>query len=427
MEFANQIICGDCLEVLAQFPSDSIDLIYMDPPFFTKKHYAVIWGNHLEIREFSDRWIVNENHKKVTKSIDIYLQWIEPRLREFHRVLKDTGSIYLHCDWHANAYLRLLMDEIFNEKNFRNEIIWCYAGGGIPKRDFPRKHDTIFRYTKDYKQFKRKGVFNTEYRPYGDWTETHEPRHSLTAGGTKLDMKKGTPINDWWNDIKNLTSYQKEWLGYPTQKPEALLERIIKASSNEGDLVLDPVLGGGTTIAVAKRLKRRWIGIDVSPVACQVSAQRIGLTKWKIRGYTPLIEETERLAPAAFQKWIVQRLGGVPNPQLTGDMGIDGYLEGNPVQVKRSKSVGRPVVDNFETAIRREGKEQGMLIALSFSPGAKKEAARAKRKDGLQIELIDAQRLLELGVLREKTEKERELEQKRTMKPLTDFELEENE
>lgn len=487
MEFANQIICGDCLEVLAQFPPDSIDLIYVDPPFFTKKQYAVIWGNHLEVREYSDRWIVNENHKKATKSIDVYLEWIEPRLQACHRVLKPTGSFYLHCDWHANAYLRILLGSIFGEKNFRAEIIWSrYQYGHYLSKEHDHVTDTLFRYTKsqDY-------VFNSPKIPLTEELETkrfphieqetgrafrhcplehtsnaynkNEPRTFYKPDGTavkkshsKLGWKwtqetidtrwKESPhlfyftktgrvryklyadesaelrLTNLWLDIPSLSSRSKERLGYPTQKPEALLERIIKVSSNEGDLILDPVLGGGTTIAVAKYLKRRWIGIDISPIACQVSARRLGITKWKIVGYTPLIEELERLKPKIFQKWIVQRLGGIPNPQLIGDMGIDGYLEGNPVQVKRSKSVSRPVVDNFETAIRREGKERGTLIALSFSPGAKKEAARAKRKDGLQIELIDTQKLLELGVLREKTEKERELEKKRTMKPLTEFE-----
>jgi len=425
MEFANQIICGDCLEVLAQFPPDSIDLIYMDPPFFTKKHYAVIWGNHLEVREYSDRWIVNENHKKATKSIDVYLDWIEPRLRACHRVLKTTGSMYLHCDYHANAYLRLLMDDIFGKKNLRNEIIWFYPDSpGRPRRDFARKHDTIFRFTKNAHYKFNDMEIREEILP--ESKERYKSPRVLGGkkylGGEHAESAKiGKIPEDVWR-IPVVKGNSREAMGYPTQKPEALLERIIKASSNEGDLVLDPMVGGGTTVAVAKRLKRCWSGIDVSPIACHVSATRVEQTKWKILGYTPLIEELERLKPDSFQKWIVQRLGGIPNPQLIGDMGIDGYLEGNPVQVKRSKSVSRPVVDNFETAIRREGKERGTLIALSFSPGAKKEAARAKRKDGLQIELIDTQKLLELGVLREKTEKERELEKKRTMKPLTEFE-----
>lgn len=403
LTLGNKIIQGDCLEVLANFPNNCIDLIYLDPPFFTKKHYAVIWGNHLEIREFSDRWITNNKQKKATKSINVYLDWIEPRLRACHQVLKDTGSMYLHCDWHANAHLRLLMDEIFGEKNFQNEIIWSYRTGGVSKRRWGRKHDTIFFYSKTgnftFHLIKEKRYYD---KPFFNSTDGYQ---------TEKDGRIYVwvhPVDVW--DVKAVLNVSKEYLAYPTQKPEELLKRIIEACSNEGDLVLDPMVGGGTTTAAAKRLHRRWIGIDVSPVACQVTANRLGISKWKILNYTPLFEELERLNPATFQSWIVRRLGGIPSPQTTGDMGIDGQFQGNPVQVKRSANVGRNVVDNFETAIRRQGKDKGAIIAFSFTPGAKNEVARAGRKDEIQIELIDEKRMLELGIIREKSDKELELE-----------------
>lgn len=429
MEYVNKIICGDCLEVLAQFPEESVDLIYLDPPFFTKKDYAVIWGNHLELREYSDRWIVNnENHKKATKSIDVYLEWIEPRLRACHRVLKPTGSMFLHCDWHANAYLRLLMDGVFGMKNFKNEIIWHYRRWSGATKHLQRMHDMILFFAKSQKH-----TFNVMFQPYSDPDFIEDTVRGMVDGklvrlkdenGEYIKREKenkGVPFHDVWHDINFLGPTSKERIGYPTQKPQALIERIIEVGSNKGDLVLDPMVGGGTTIAAAKHLKRRWIGIDVSPIACQVSARRIGLTKWKILGYKPLLEELKRLNPADFQQWIVYRIGGIPNPQTTGDMGVDGYFQGDPVQVKRSSGVGRNVVDNFETAIRRQGKDRGTIIAFNFTPGAKGEVARAKRQEEIDIELIDIKRLLELGIIREKTEKELELEQKRKVKPLNDY------
>lgn len=143
----NAIYCGDCKNILAQFTEGTIDLIYVDPPFFSNRQYEVLWGDGYELRAFEDRW---------KGGVENYIAWMEGKIRECHRVLKDTGSMYLHCDWHANAHLRILMDEIFGENNFRNEIIWCYGGGGIPKKDFPRKHDTIFRYVKDLKKIREK-------------------------------------------------------------------------------------------------------------------------------------------------------------------------------------------------------------------------------------------------------------------------------
>ncbi|MHA1309626.1 MAG: DNA-methyltransferase [Candidatus Helarchaeota archaeon] len=258
----DKIYCGDNLDVLKKIPDESIDLIYIDPPFFTNKEFISKNKSHNESISFKDKW---------AGGISQYIKWITPRIKELHRILKKDGTFYHHCDYRSNSHIRILLDNIFGVKQFRNEIIWAYSGGGIPKKDFPRKHDTIFRYTKgaDWK-------FNVEYRSFGNWTKKHVPRHSLTSGGKKLDLQKGTPINDWWADFTKLTSYHKEWLGYPTQKPEVLLKRIIKVSSNKNDLILDAFCGSGTTIAVAYKLKRHFIGIDMSPIACELTAKRIG-------------------------------------------------------------------------------------------------------------------------------------------------------
>ncbi len=392
MEFkTNAIYCGDCKKVLAQFPEGSVDLIYVDPPFFSNRHYEILWGDGYELRAFEDRW---------KGGIENYIAWMEDKLRECHRVLKNTGSMYLHCDWRSNAHLRILMDNISGKKNFRNEIIWCYGGGGIPKKDFPRKHDTIFRYVKDVKKFEEKGVFNPEYRPYGKWTKEHKPRHSLTAGGEKLNMEKGTPINDWWSDLTSLTSYQKEWLGYPTQKPESFLERIIKVSSNPTDIVLDPMCGCGTTLVAAHKLGRQWIGIDVSPTACKLMVNRmrkigVRISEKDIIGMPKTLEEIKAMQPFEFQNWVCEKLLARASRRMVGDFGIDGWLiDGRPLQVKQSENTGRNVIDNFETAIRRVNKDRGIIVAFSFGRGAYEEVARARLHEGLEIELKTAEEIL---------------------------------
>jgi DNA modification methylase len=253
---ANQLISGDNLQVLRTIPSETIDLIYIDPPFFSGRNYNVIWGDTNEVRE---------------GGIDSYLIWLNARLWEMRRVLKKTGSIYVHCDWHASHYIKAEMDKIFGYDNFRNEIVWCYSGGGTPKNEYPRKHDAILFYTKTNEWF-----FNPEYRPYSEGT--------LQRGRTKVKgkyfenglRKEGTPITDWWSDIEKITSpTDTEKIGYPTQKSEALLRRILNVSSAKGDVVADFFCGGGTTLAVATKLKRRFIGCDSSRIAISVTSDRL--------------------------------------------------------------------------------------------------------------------------------------------------------
>ena len=246
-----------------------IDLIYLDPPFFTGADFTIRTklGDEriekepsiIEERAYTDTW---------SGGIASYLKYMYERLVLMRELLAENGSIYVHLDWHVGHYVKVMMDEIFGYENCRNEIVWCYAGGATSKRDFPDKHDVIFRYTKT-----DENVFNVQYRPYGDWTKKFEPRHSLTSGGEKL-KEEGTPVNDWWADFNKLTSYQSEWIGFPTQKPEALLKRIILASSNPGDIVADFFCGSSTTLAVAEKLGRRWIGSDLSKFAIQVTRKR---------------------------------------------------------------------------------------------------------------------------------------------------------
>lgn len=380
------LLCQDNLRALAQFPSECVDLIYLDPPFFSNRNYEVIWGDEAEVRSFEDRW---------EGGIEVYTAWMRERMQQLHRILKPTGTVYLHCDWHAGHYLKVMCDGIFGARNFRNEIVWCYAGGGIPKKDFPRKHDTILRYTKGNEYF-----FAPIYRPYSEGT-VQRGRTAVKGKYFEEGLRaEGTPVNDWWTDVPKITSpNDREKLGWPTQKSEALLARIIGASSKPGDVVLDPFCGCGTTVAVAHRLKREWIGIDISPTATGVMQRRmtkLGATA-KVIG-VPVTEEGLRaLKPFEFQNWVIRHIHGTGSPRKSGDMGIDGYsfMENLPIQVKRSEGVGRNVVDNFETAIERDGKHKGYIVAFSFTRGAYEEAARVKAIGRCEVVLVTVGDLLD--------------------------------
>ena len=385
---SNAIYCGDCQNVLGntvEFPAESVDLIYLDPPFFSNRHYEVLWGDGYELRSFEDRW---------KGGIENYISWMEPKLRECRRVLKSTGTLYLHCDWHANAHLRILLDSIFGANHFLNEIIWCYRGAGYPKKDFGRRHDTICRYSKgtDY-------TFNLDdvREEYAEATKERfkhyigNVRKGIDFGVQKLNPKGKQP-DDWWQ-IQPIAPSAKDRYDYPTQKPESLLERIILASSKKGDIVLDPMCGCGTTIAVAHKSKRNWIGIDVSPTACKLMVKRmhgigVAIAEKDIIGAPKTLPQIKAMTAFEFQNWVVQKLMGRVAPRKTGDMGIDGYLfDASPIQVKQSDAIGRNVIDNFETAMKRAKKKHGVIVAFSFGKGAHEEVARAKNEDGLQIEL----------------------------------------
>lgn len=207
---------------------------------------------------------------------------------------------------------------------------------------------------------------------------------------------KGVAIQDLWIDIKPVST-SDESLGYPTQKPELLLNRIIQACSKETDIVLDPFCGCGTAIASAHKLGRRWIGIDVSPTACKLMAKRLRSLYAKVSevGLPKNVAELKKLQPFEFQNWVMEKLYARVNPKKVGDMGIDGYyLDGTPIQVKQSEDVGRNVIDNFETAIKRMDRDKGVIVAFSFGKGAHEEAARAKNKEGLEITLKTVEDIL---------------------------------
>lgn len=271
-----------------------------------------------------------------------------------------------------------MMDDVFGRENFLNNVVWCYGLGGSSARYWPRKHDDILWYSK-----KRDGHY---------FDAARVPATSRRMEG----QDKKAP--DYW-DIPTINNMARERLGYPTQKPEALLQRIVESSSQKGGIVLDPFAGCGTTLVAAQLLKRQWIGIDISPTAVELMKRRmakIGTTDIKIVGMPVTVEQLRALKPFEFQNWVIQRFTGTHAPRKSGDMGIDGYsfLEHLPIQVKQSDDVGRNVIDNFETAVGRSGKKKGYVVAFSFTKGAYEEAARAKATNGMVIELVKVGDLL---------------------------------
>ena len=287
----------DNLEVLRGKNSQTVDLIATDPPFNIKRNRSGTAGQYVDNWKWGDtgilpdqwkwnevhpKWLeeIKDNHTELYQAIDAakqcqgedtaaFLCFLSVRLIEMPRILKPTGSIYLHCDPTASHYIKMCMDAAFGAKNFRNEIIWHYRRWTAGNRNFQRMHDTILRYTKS-----ASFNFDVQFEPYGDWIKkdyTHVDEdgrrwrwHTVKGVRCKVyleDENKGVKLNDVWQ-IPYLGSTANERTGSPDQKPLALYERIIKASSNEGDLVLDPFCGCATTIIAANSLKRRWVGID---------------------------------------------------------------------------------------------------------------------------------------------------------------------
>lgn len=270
----NKIFWGDNLQVMSHLLKEyrgKIDLIYIDPPFDSKADYK----KKIDVRGIgkatSDTISFEEKQYGDIWTNDEYLQFMYERFILLRELLSDNGTIVVHLDYHKCHHIRLVMDEVFGADNFRNEMIWTYNGGATPPKDYPRKHDNLLRYVKDSK--KSNWTFNIEYRPYNEQTAE---RMKHIHKGVMVDLDRGTPMTDWWTDIKVPTGpMNQEKNGYPTQKPEKLLERIIKACSNPGDLVFDCFMGSGTTQAVAMKLGRRFIGADINLGAIQTTTKRL--------------------------------------------------------------------------------------------------------------------------------------------------------
>ena len=299
LNFASQTIwTGDNLDIMRGMNSDSVDLIYLDPPFNSKANYAAPIGSKAAGAAFKDTWGLDDvklvwhgeiKHEYpglyalLTATRDIhgasmmsYLIYMAIRIMEMRRLLKPDGSIYVHCDPTASHYLKLLMDSVFGKANFRNEIVWAYTGPSNTRRWFPRKHDVILFYANsDSSSFYRDAV----RVPYASSTVARSKYGGAPTSNmnfTRRDIhKEGKVVEDYWIDIPTVKHRKKERTGYPTQKPLALLCRIVKASSNEGDMVLDPFCGCATTCIAAEQLGRRWVGIDISEKAADLVQSRL--------------------------------------------------------------------------------------------------------------------------------------------------------
>jgi len=371
-EWKNQLYYGDNLEVMRNhkfFPDESVDLIYLDPPFNSGRNYNVIFREKngkapdAQVSAFNDTWVWGDNTDKIfneikksdrftseTKEIIIsmcaylgksslmaYLIEMTPRLVEMKRILKDTGSIYLHCDPTASHYLKILMDAIFGMENFRNEIVWCYTGGGRSKENFAEKHDIILLYSKTDSCYFNADAIRVPYNL--DPSKYDSPHGWGSHKGTSKIYKpnpKGKIPEDWWI-ISQLNSQAKERLGYPTQKPEELLERIIKASCPQDGIVLDPFCGCGTTVAVVERLGIKWIGIDVTYIAIGIIKDRLvklhptDLKPIEEHGIPKDVFSALKLAEQdkyEFQWWFTFAIGGYPygDKKKGSDKGVDGWM-----------------------------------------------------------------------------------------------------
>jgi len=410
----NQLYYGDCLQVMQQMAKDSVDLIYLDPPFNSNRAYNAIYKDETgrplpdQIEAFCDLWTLDDETERAIRAVPkimleegidgsvakfwqnwmkalrhtnpkllAYLSYMTERLLQMKILLRPTGSIYLHCDPTTSHYIKVVMDGIFGHSNFQNEIIWNYDGPQRPsQRNFGKKHDVILRYTKTEKYFANPdGIAParilseeelSEYRqaedgrfyydlPRGSYTD--ESIQRLDEEGRIFWTRSGNPrvlyflgqdeegnhyrkkqLHDVWTDIPSLGQVNtKEKLGYPTQKPLALLKRILQASSKEGDTVFDPFCGCGTTLHAATQLNRKWIGIDIAIHAIKrVSAVRLQEkcylkedVDYEISGIPQSLEGAKDLHkrdPYQFQKWAVEMVEGFVTAKKSNDGGVDGRI-----------------------------------------------------------------------------------------------------
>lgn len=411
---------GDNLDILREkIPPESIDLVYLDPPFNSKKNYNILYkkdgqDSPSQIQAFEDTWnwntvgvetsfnelIENKENIKISNLMIgfekvmgrngtlAYLSMMTTRLIELKRVLKSTGSIYLHCDPTASHYLKIVMDVIFGEDNFRNEIVWCYSGGNNAHTYFQRKHDIILFYSKTEKYiFNAKDIVILPRETSRYYIDEEGKKYTKKNGKIYYCKHEGKIPEDYWIDIQVLHHISNERLGYPTQKPEALLERIIKASSNEGDIVIDPFCGCGTTVAVAEKLNRKWIGIDITPLAINVIKKRMsdhssnikieldGLPK-DLDGAKMLAEQCGHNGRFDFQYWVLSLINAIPN-EMGPDGGIDGIIRYSEidekfkstykdiiVSVKSGKNIKLSEIRDLKGVVDRENASGGIYITL---------------------------------------------------------------
>ena len=409
----NRLIWGDNLHVMRQLPSESIDLIYIDPPFFSGRNYNVIFGDQNELRSFSDIW---------EGGMPGYLIWLNARLYEMKRLLKKCGSIIVHCDHHASHYIKSELDKIFGYDRFLNEIVWSYESGGRSKHFYPRKHDVLLWYEKQTSHFSSDTVGIPRNKctlcdqPLEKWNNLKKIvdddgrvyRTIKSAGKIyKYYDDEPTSPSDVWLGINHLQQKDPERIGYPTQKPEKLLDRVISGWCPDGGVVADFFCGGGTTAAVAQRLNRRWIACDQSRVAVALTADRLTRQVEEQTGKMfPApdftiehwgVYEARRLAeapPAQFRGFVLRAFGAVPEE---GDMGIHGYKGAIPVWVgepNQKNAVTAADVQDFANAMRKtlrykqDNLRDGIILAWAFRPDAVEASERLRRLEQTDLNFI---------------------------------------
>lgn len=414
----NTFYHGDCLFVMNHdIEPESVDLIYLDPPFFTGKIQKGKWRPEaMEVsyedskrfwsekadmmREKAPFWLRHIALKR--PDFASYLYYMMVRIEACRGVLNKTGSIYLHCDWRASHYLKMIMDEIFGFEYLKNEIIWCYRLGGRPEQGWPKKHDTILYYTKSNKYTFNADAVRVPYESTGGYISSGR---KVVKGKEYFVNPLGKVPEDWWF-ISALNRQSKERMGYPTQKPEALLERIIKASSNEGDVVLDPFCGCGTAIIAAHGLNRRWIGIDINKSAYDVTKGRevqmpLGMQQEFAKAkYVPRdLAEVEQLNPREFEAW-VNEFYKATKPQP--DRGVDGITQdGSPIQSKayviKYDKLSQFINDaKYHSLVPKPIKKVIAVSQRGFDDSAKKLQFQVQTREPIEVELITPKQMLEI-------------------------------
>ena len=418
---------GDCLLVMQHdIPAESVDLIYLDPPFFTGKVQKGSWQPGAMEISFDDSrrfWSeqqgdMQQNSPQWMRHLALerpdfasYTFYMDRRLRECRRVLKQTGSIYLHCDWRASHYLKMVMDEIFGHKQFQNEIIWYYRGAGVPKTRFARRHDTIYFYSKS-SNFR----FDPDpaRMPYAAATTERFSHHiGNVRGGRDYGVQtlnpKGKHPDDVWNDIQPIAPSAKARTGFPTQKPIELLERIIRTSSVEGDVVLDPFCGCGTTAIAASGLAREWIGIDIDssprekgkfPTAFDVIRNRSHSLFEEATYISRDLGEIAEMDGYGFEGWVNEFYRATkPSP----DKVIDGFMQdGTPIQVK-TYEIKYPVLSQFITDARyhpnvpQPVKRIKAVSQTGFDDGARRRKFEIETAEGIEVELVTPAEMLTIA------------------------------
>lgn len=432
----NKLYYGDNLDILRRYIVDeSVDLIYLDPPFNSKRDYNAVFSekdgkkSSAQVKAFVDTWhwdesaalaydeVIRSNKTRVADCLrsfrsmlntgpDLaYLSMMALRLIELRRVLKRTGSIFLHVDPTMSHYLKVLMDSLFGIKHYRNEIIWCYTGPASPRqRQFSRKHDVIHWYSKsDTWTFNDNDIRIPHAKKTADNYKQGNKGSGFAAGESdaKRELHSAGKIpEDYWPLA--IAPRGKEYLGYPTQKPEALLERIILAASDEGSVILDPFCGCGTAVAVAQRLNRSWLGIDITHLAVSLVRSRLLdafgeriRNTFEVVGEPVTVEEARALAQVEnqkyqFQYWALGLVGARPDKddEVQGaDGGIDGKrffsdeLNGKTktiiISVKGGKAIPSTAVRDLRGTIEREEAEIGVLISIAEPTKNMREDAAA--------------------------------------------------